>query len=454
MKTHILIADDDPQFIEDLTMLLGDRYEISTCNSGEETIDIMQHLTPDALLLDIDFGPKRLDGLQVLKQVKQLDPDLPVFMVSKFQDIATVVKAMKQGADDYVGKSPNLEELDAMLSRALNGRAKRWENRYHRNYVSSIKGQFIGNSAVINDIRHQIDQVARTPSTVLITGETGTGKELVAREIHARSNRSSKPFIAISLLEIPGNLFESELFGHEKGAFTGADNKKPGCFEIANTGTLFLDEIGDIPIEIQGKLLRVLEEKVVRRVGGTRFFPFDVRVITATNQDLKELVKQNKFRKDLFFRLQIFPINIPPLRDHKEDIPALANYFLKLQATRLNRPVNRITPEALDALTNHDWPGNVRELSGEIERAIIRTANSAIQLKDLQLLNLQNSADDIKLAQLNYDKAFEQFRRDYFSQLLSQEHGNVSAVAERSGIQRPSLYKIFSALGINPENFR
>lgn len=219
MATHILIADDDPQFIENLTMLLGDRYEISTCNSGEEAIKMMQHLTPDALLLDIDFGPKRLDGLQVLKQVKQLDPDLPVFMVSKFQDIATVVKAMKQGADDYVGKSPNLEELDAILSRALDGRAKSREIRYHRNNESRAKGKFIGNSAVINDIRRQIDQVARTPSMVLITGETGTGKELVAREIHARSNRSSKPFIALSLLEISGNLFESELFGHENGNF-------------------------------------------------------------------------------------------------------------------------------------------------------------------------------------------------------------------------------------------
>jgi len=454
MKKQILIADDDEVFVDDIKLLLTDDFDVSHCRFGEESLEILKNQSPDVLLLDIDFGPKRMDGIQVLKEIIKLKVDVPVIMISKMKDVSTVVKAMKLGAYDYIGKSPNLEELNTIITRALDNRTKNREIIYLRESLSRNKGKLIGSSSKMMSLRRTIDQVAKTPTTVLITGETGTGKELVAREIHNRSDRSSKSFIAVSLTDVPKELFESELFGHEKGAFTGAITMKPGCFEIAQEGTIFLDEIGDMPLEAQSKLLRVLEEKMVRHIGSTRSIPVDVRVIAATNQNLEDLVEKNLFRKDLYYRIHIFPVHIPPLRDRMEDVPALTDHFLKLSTQKIKKPISGISNDALDALKSLYWPGNIRELSAVIESAVIRCTGDKIEIFDLRF-PLNNTQDqNTRFANYNHDEAHDLFRKEYFLQLLTEEKGNVSSVAERSGIQRPSLYKIFDKLKLNPEEFR
>ncbi len=454
MKRHILLVDDDNGFRRTLALVLRDQYEIQECESGEEAIAKLEEYTPDAVLLDIDFGPKRLDGLEVLTKIKSIDPLLPVFMISKLRDLNSVVRAMKLGADDYIGKSPDVEELDAMISRALNGKAQRRELGHLRDRLNQAAGGYIGQNVAVEQVRQLIRQAAPTDSTVLITGETGTGKDLVARELHRLSGRADKPFVVVSLPDLPEQLFESEIFGHERGAFTGATGKKAGCFEIADGGTLFLDEIGDLPTHMQVKLLRVIETHEFRRVGGMRSLAADVRIIAATNRNMEDLVKDGSFRKDLYYRLHVFPIELPPLREHLDDIPVLAAYYLekKIRGRQNNPPM--LSKETMKQLMNYSWPGNVRELFAVLEAACIRTTGTEITPDKLMFGRLADNAPSEVDGNIDYEAALQQFRLRYFTELLKREGGKVADVARCSGIQRPSLYKIFSTLGLDPADFR
>ncbi|MFQ5633026.1 MAG: sigma-54-dependent transcriptional regulator, partial [bacterium] len=369
-KPQILIIDDNKEFVGDLELLLQQDFDCSGVFSGEQGLQLLEQKKFDAILLDIDLGAG-MDGFEFLRQIKAQDDPIPVIMITHDQAISTVVKAIKMGAYDYVGKKPDLSELKMALERALEAFGLRQEHAFFRDEIRRLSGVLLGESDAMQEVKRQIARLAKTDSTVLITGESGTGKELVAREIHHLSLRGDRPFVAINCAAIPGQLFESEIFGHERGAFTGAIARKKGKFEIAHKGTFFLDEIAELDKAMQAKLLRVLEEKKFERVGGTESIQVDVRIITATNKDLEKSMQQGEFRDDLYYRLHITPIHIPPLRECREDIPILTNEFLQRKSKELRKPVREIAHEAIDLLIAHDWPGNVRELQNMIENAIL-----------------------------------------------------------------------------------
>jgi len=383
---RILIVDDEKKMRRILQIILKDQgYKIDLAQDGNEAWQHFQRTSYDLVITDLKMPGK--DGMELLGLINKKNSDVPVIVITAYGSVESAVKAIKAGAFDYITKPFENEEIRIIVSKAISYSRLQNENRYLREAVGVKYGfdHFIGDSPNIRGVRKLAAQVAQTASTVLIQGESGTGKELLARLLHFNSPRSARPFVPFNCGALPDTLLESELFGYEKGAFTGAHKQKPGRFEIADTGTIFLDEVGDMSREAQVKMLRVLEEMTFERLGGSRSLKVDVRIIAATNRDLKQLVNEGAFRTDLYYRLNIFPIYIPPLRDHKEDIPVLVRHFLDQFAGEIGKQVKDTSPDAMNLLISHPWRGNVRELHNCLERAMILCNRQSVEPEDLLL---------------------------------------------------------------------
>ena len=380
----ILVVDDEKSMRDFLSIVLKkEGYSVTTAEDGETAGRLIRKEMFDLVLTDVKM-PK-IGGLQVLKTVKEASPDTLVLMITAFASTETAIEAMKEGAYDYLTKPFQIEEVKLIIRNALEKKRLRAENQLLKKKVrgAATLEDIIGRSEPMQNVMQVVKKVADTQSNVLILGESGTGKELIAQAIHSDSRRKDKPFVTVNCSALPEPLLESELFGHMKGSFTGAHVNKPGLFEVAHEGTIFLDEIGDTPPGIQAKLLRVLEEKEFRRIGGTQNIRVDVRIIAATNKDLEKAVTEGTFREDLYYRLDVIPIHLPPLRDRVEDIPLLVRHFLTIMNQGLNKKIRTVTPEAMKALQAHPWRGNVRELENVLERVVALTAGDTIELNDV-----------------------------------------------------------------------
>ncbi len=448
MIPRVLLVDDDTVFIDDLLCCLGERFEWITHSSHEGILKKMEETGPDVLLLDIELGGG-VSGLDVLAEIRRDGPRTPVIMVTRHEPEKMAAEAWRRGAFGYVGKGIPLEQMAAQIERAIEEAAVYRVNEALREEVAERAGQLVGESSSMKILKREIARVAQATSTVLITGETGTGKELVARAIHDQSPRRRKPFVAVRCPAIAENLVESELFGHEKGAFTGAVGMRRGKFELARQGTIFLDEISEISPALQTKLLAVLQERCVSRVGGSREIEVDVRVLAATNRNLDVLVAQGSFREDLLYRLRVVPICIPPLRERKEDIPLLAQAILDRKCRDMHRGKCQLASEALDRLVAWDWPGNVRELENVLENALVHATSST--LGEGLLVGLVGAG----IARLTYTEArermLERFETDYVRLMLRESAWNVSETARRMGLTRQGLQKLMKRRGVARE---
>jgi two-component system, NtrC family, response regulator AtoC len=377
-KADILIVEDEKSIREALSFSLQDKYNLFIASNGKKALEIATSKSIDLALLDIRLP--EINGMDVLKHIKEIDSSIPVIMITAVKTVESAVSAMKLGAYDYIIKPFDIHELMSLIEKALEKRSLIKENVFLKEEIEKAGGfeKIIGKSEKINDIFKLIKNVAKSDSTVLITGESGTGKELVARAIHNQSDRANKLFVPVNCAAIPENLLESELFGYEKGAFTGAFERHLGKFEIAHFGTIFLDEIGLLPVAMQAKLLRVLQEHNIDRVGGSEAIKINVRVIAATNSDLKFEVEGKKFRSDLYYRLNVIPIHIPPLRERVDDIPLLMNHFMAKYNKEFGRSVLGFSKDAMEALKAYPWPGNIRELENLIERLVVLTDKEVI----------------------------------------------------------------------------
>ena len=444
MNPLVLIIDDEEGIRESLSAILEDEgYRVVSAGSGEEALTILQEQFPDLIILDVWLPG--MDGIQTLQEITALKKELPVIMISGHGNIEVAVKATRIGAYDFLEKPLSLERVILSSKRALERGALERENKDLKDNLTK-KWRLIGESPSMKALRAQIEMAAQSNSRVLITGESGSGKELVARLLHGMSSRSGRPFVELNCAAMPYELIESELFGHEKGSFTGAFEKKKGKFELADRGTLFLDEIGDMSLQTQSKVLRVIETQDFQRVGGNTTIKVDVRIIAATNKDLTEEVKRGKFRDDLFFRLNVVPIVVPPLREHKEDIPALVDHFVKSLAAEYGQPPKRIMADAIKSLQEYGWPGNIRELKNLIERLVIMTPSADIHAKDFHLAGRHEGADYFNCRTLK--QAREAFERDFIARKLEENSWNVSKTAEILDIERSNLHRKIKAYHI------
>jgi DNA-binding NtrC family response regulator len=464
IKQRILIVDDEVRMQRLLEINLGPKYEVLTAGGGEEALEVVK--SGDVTLMITDLKMPGMNGVTLLQEARRIYPDLPVILMTAYGTVESAVQAMKEGAVDYILKPIKMEEMELLIEKTLSVRQLQDENRSLRQELQTVYGpaNIVGNHPAMQKIIQLISQVAGTKATVLIQGESGTGKEIVARAIHYQSDRASKPFVVINCAAIPSNLLESELFGHEKGAFTGAFKTKKGRLELADQGTLFLDEIGEMPRELQVKILRVLEEQKIQRVGGTEDVEVDNRIISATNKDLKQAVEAGAFRDDLYYRLNVITISIPPLRERKEDIPLLIEYFLKKHREVFKSRVFGVSEEALKLLTDSPWPGNVRELENTLVRAMILCGSDLIQPKDLpeELRReegkggLKLPADREELKQMKkhvQQKAKEEIEKKFIIEALKQGGGNVLRSAERVGMDRRQFQNLIRKYGISKRDF-
>jgi two-component system response regulator AtoC len=454
MSAKILIVDDEPNIRKVLrALLISDGYAVETAADGQEAIELIQHHRFDAVITDQKMP--RVDGLQLLNWVKGHDAALPVILITAFGTVDAAKEAIKLGAHDYLTKPFDQDELKQILAKAVPTRRAR-----ARTELATSSGRFdiIGRVPSMQRVFELITRVADTPATVLISGESGTGKELVARALHDQSSRRDGPFVAINCGAIPKDLFEAELFGHERGAFTGAHTTRPGRFELADGGTLFLDEVGELPADLQVKLLRVLSDRSFERVGGGRSMTVDVRLIAATNRDLNEATQQGGFRQDLYYRLAVIPVQLPPLRERRDDVPLLIQHFLDRFARRLNQPVKTLGDDALAALMAYRWPGNIRELENLIERAVLLSDGDKLTLDDFPLLmpapqaepTLTVEGEDLCLRE--YVRVHTvKLERDRIRQALESDHHNVTRAARRLGISRKSLQTKMKEYGLREE---
>jgi DNA-binding NtrC family response regulator len=455
MKT-VLIVDDEPASRYALRRALESRYRVVEADSAASGRSSLLIEKPDLLLLDVVLPGE--DGLSFLKWLRHEGYDLPVLMVSALDTAKTAVEALQLGAADYLVKGFELDELRQRVANLLKlvGLEQENENLRRRVATEGHFGQMIGRSAAVRKVFELADRVAPTDSTVLILGESGTGKDLLAQEIHARSQRNGKAWVAVNCAALPETLIESELFGYERGAFTGAAQQKKGRFEQAHGGTLFLDEIGDMNPVTQSKVLRALENRTVERLGGTQSIPVDVRVISATHRNLPLAIRDGKFREDLFYRLRVVTIELPALRAHKDDIAILAEAFVRLHGARLGR-TPRLGKEALKALENYDWPGNVRELKNAIERSLVLSHGEEIGAGDLPEEVLHGApvvpkggadGDDLGLKEKDFREAKRKFEIAYLLRQLGVHRWNISRTAATIGLHRQSLQERLRELGI------
>jgi two-component system nitrogen regulation response regulator NtrX len=451
VKPNILIVDDEPGVRSALSGVLRDEgYDIEAVDSGELCLDRLARSPYDVVLLDVWLPG--MDGLATLSRLRERRVDAQVVMISGHGNIESAVRAIKMGAFDFLEKPLSLEKTVLVVGNALKQRRLEAENRALRARVDQSL-TMVGESYPMRQLREQVAMAAPTHGRVLIYGENGTGKELVARTIHALSRRRGGPFVEVNCAAIPEELIESELFGHARGAFTGAVADRRGKFEAADGGTIFLDEIGDMSLKTQAKVLRVLQEQVVEPVGGSARMRVDTRVLAATNKDLPSEIKAGRFREDLFFRLNVIPIFVPPLRDRTEDIARLADHFISEFAREYGRRVKTLDGPALSVLEHYPWPGNVRELRNVIERLIIMVPGTTITSRDLAFLDgatrptdsLPESNDAATLAE-----ARDQFERSFILRTLAAQQGNISRTAELLKVERSNLYRKMKALGIAP----
>jgi DNA-binding NtrC family response regulator len=389
-KSRILVVDDEAVVREGVRRILeGDRFSVECCASGRAALDLMQEKDFNMVITDLKMPG--MGGLEVLRTIKILQPEIPVMVITGYSTVDTAVEAMKNGAVDYIAKPFTPEQLMEKVGKAFEQKAMLLDEIYLRKELRDHHGfeSFVGESSEIQKVYRRIMQVAPTDSTVLITGESGTGKELVARAIHNNSQRREHPFVALDCTSLAESLLESELFGHVKGSFTGAIQTKMGLFKVADGGTLFLDEISNISLTIQAKLLRVLQERMVTPIGGTHPIPIDIRLVAATNRNMRSLVAEGAFRDDLFFRLNIIPVDLPPLRERKGDLPVLIRHFLKKFSAEIGKDIRGIAPDAYAVLEEYAFPGNVRELENIIERAVVLAEGDIIRKEGLELIREQ-----------------------------------------------------------------
>jgi two-component system nitrogen regulation response regulator NtrX len=454
MARTVLVVDDEETIIQSLNGILTDEgFEVISANSGTDALVKIEEIMPELVLLDI-WMPG-IDGIETLVKIKKSNPNLPVVMMSGHGTIETAVRATKLGAYDFIEKPLSLEKVLLCISNALD--YSRLEEE-----ISLLKEKerhkygITGNSKAIKHLKEQIKVVAPTNAWVLITGDNGTGKELVAHTIHRQSTRSQKPMVEMNCAAIPEELIESELFGHEKGAFTGATTMKKGKFDLAHEGTLFLDEISDMSLKAQSKTLRILQEQKFERVGGSRTIHVDVRVIAATNKNLESQIEKGSFRDDLYFRLNVIPITVPPLRERVEDIPELVSEFLNEISLRTNLELKQFSPKAIDLLKKYHWPGNVRELRNLVERLVIMIPEKVIQDKNIPApFNRGPGAKEAPESSLmdgSFKDAKVKFEKAFIARKLREFNGNISQTAEAIGIERSNLHKKIKAYGL--EGFR
>jgi DNA-binding NtrC family response regulator len=449
----VLIVDDEPGVRASVKLILQDRCDVVEAADGTAALEIMRRQDVDCCLLDILMPG--MDGIEVLACIKRLDATIEVVLVTAVRTLRTAVEAMRLGAHDYLTKPFPVEELREAVHRALERRALRREARYLRDELAWHEGldELIGGSAAMRRVYELIGQVARTTATVLVTGESGTGKELIARAIHRQGPRRDGPFIAVNCGALPAELLESELFGHERGAFTGAHARKLGKFELADGGTVFLDEVGTLRMDLQPKLLRALQERVVDRVGGTRTLKVDVRFIAASNVDLRQAVQDRRFREDLFYRLNVIPITVPPLRERPEDIVPLAQHFLARYARHFGKPVIGVSPRALDLLQRYHWPGNVRELENIIERSIALATEPVVQLDDIPLDLALAPAGPTGDERHSLRDARLEFEGQVIRRALNRAGGNQTLAARFLGLHRNTLLTKMGQAGLRSRDF-
>jgi DNA-binding NtrC family response regulator len=461
-RIAILVVDDEAVIREGLQRTLdGERFAVETCRSGHAAIELLQDKEYDLIITDLKMPG--MNGIEVLKAVKGLQPDVPVIMITGYATVDTAVEAMKNGATDYISKPFTPEQIMEKIDKSIEQRAVMVDDMYLIKEISSRQGfdAFVGDSREMQKVYRRIIQVASSDSTVLITGESGTGKELVARAIHRSSSRRDQPFVALDCSSLAENLLESELFGHVKGSFTGAIQTKTGLFRVADGGTLFLDEVANISLSTQAKLLRVLQERMVTPIGGTQPIPINIHLVAATNRSLKVMVSEGTFREDLFFRLNIIPIDLPPLRERKGDIQLITRHFLQKYNADLGKQIRGIAPDALAFLEEYPFPGNVRELENTIERAVVLAEGDIIHKEDLELVDkdahepvigsyVPTSAEELKEMKRHIrDKAVEDIEKAFVMSALERNNWNVTHAAEETGILRPNFQGMLKRLGIS-----
>ena len=457
MPAKILVVDNEARMRRVLQMMLeGSDYEVDLAEGGEKALARLKDSAFSLVITDMKMPG--MSGLALLKEIKKVDEGIPVIVMTAYGTIPTAIEAMKAGAHDYVLKPFDMEEMKAVVEKALEREKLLRQSQYLREELEA-KYQFdniVGESSQMKEVFRLINQVAPTKSTVLILGESGTGKELIARAIHHSSPRANQPFVVVNCAALPENLLESELFGHVKGAFTGAHRDRQGRFALADGGTIFLDEIGAMSPGLQAKFLRVLQEKEFEPVGGSRSIKVDVRIIAATNQDLKRAVEERNFREDLYYRLNVVPVHLPPLRERKEDIPPLAHHFLRRYSQELTKDVREISPKALELMLQYDWPGNIRELENAVERAIVLSKGNTLSAETLPLVPASREAE-VSDENISYQEAkkavLESFERRFFTRILKEAGGNVSQAARQVQIDRKNLYQKMKELGINPKDY-
>jgi DNA-binding NtrC family response regulator len=456
---RLLIVDDEPEMVESSARLLGlAGHQCVTTTTGHQALALLESERPEVLLTDLKMPA--MDGLELMRRAHQIDPDLPVIVITAFASIESAVGAVKEGAFDYLPKPFSAEQLRVAVDRALRQRELTLENRNLRQQLQQTLGleNIIGRSPAMVRVFELIKKAARSEANILVLGESGTGKELVARAVHANSERASRPFVPVDCASLPEHLLESELFGHEKGAFTGAVKTKAGLIETANRGTLFLDEIGDLPLALQSKFLRALQERTIRRVGGTGLINVDMRVVSATNRDLREEIAKGRFREELFYRINVIAIELPPLRERAGDVTLLAHAFLDKYGRGRGLTLDEA---ALAALEAHAWPGNVRELENVIERACALAEGATVRPRDLPDYVVSRppvagtpagpSADgrtpatrtDLPLKEAK-EHWMESLEGAYLRELLERHQGNISAAAKVAGIDRKTFHRLIN----------
>lgn len=448
----VLLVDDEKDFVDGLVRIINRYFKVRCFKaySAQDALEIIDNNNINIVLTDLRMPG--LSGLDLVKKIQSRNKDITCLVLTAYGSIESAVEAMRAGAYDFLTKPISPEQLKLVLGKVLERSKILEENRRLRKkvFASCLGGEIVGESKAIQTLKEQILAVAETDFTVLIRGESGTGKELVARKIHELSKRGKENLFTVNCPAIPTTLLESELFGHVKGAFTGAQQNYEGLLKRADGSTVLLDEIGDIGLEVQAKLLRFLQEKEIKPVGGSKSFQVDVRILASTNQPLEEKIKEGTFREDLFYRLNVLEIRVPALRERREDIPLLATYFVQRTCTELQLEEKELSPEVLTYLTNRDWPGNVRELQNFVRRLVVFSKNKLISAEVVNLIEMDTKLDkeDILPYKAYKKKVLDDFTRTYFQKVLEKTRGNISQAARLSGIERVSLQKIIKRVGL------
>ena len=453
---QLFLIDDEPDYCQDLSLVLGQKFQMTWVNDGVEALEHLKSHHPDIILLDVDLGKDKMSGLEILERIRTLPNPPPVLMLSGDQEVETVVRAIKIGAFHYAAKSADLPQLMNLIEKAISSRATSLAIEAHRDDVVRLTGSFVAGDKLTHRLLSHIEKVARTDATVLITGESGTGKEMVARRIHERSQVCDGPFVGINCGAIAPDIIEAEMFGHDRGAFTGADRQRAGKFEMAAGGTLFLDEIGDSPLPFQIALLRVLGERVFSRVGETSNISMNARIIAATSKDLESAIATGEFRSELYYRLNIYRIHLLPLNDRPGDILPLAENFLKVAASRFHKDIHGFSPVVQEQLVEHAWKGNVRELGNQIERAVLNCQTNVIGLGDIFQSGEagETSRGELESYDDYKDRITEQWQLSYLKTRLTESNGNVTEAAKASGMPRQSFQRLMKLLGLKSDDFR